>query len=145
MDRLNGLIKMQKWQVDEKRRAISDLEGARLQLISQISGLDADYEKEKRLMATQTIPVNFQAFSAHYKERRANIEKSISEYDASIEVARDELSVLFQELKQYETVVERRKQREKDRLKKIEQAELDEIGLNIHRKKQVEAKRQARS
>jgi len=137
MDRLSGLIKMQKWQVDEKRRAIADLEGARLQLISQISGLDKDYENEKKLMGEQSIPVDFQAFSTHYKERRANLEKSVSEYDASIELERDALSELYQELKQYETVVERRKQREKDRLNKIEQNELDEIGLNIHRKNQL--------
>lgn len=137
MDRLDGLIKIHKWHVDEKRRSIGELEGARLQLVGQIAKLAADYENEKKLMSEQNIPVNFQAYATHYKSRRANIEKSIAEYDASIELLRDELAGLYQELKQYETVAERRKEREDQRRKKIEQAGLDEIGLNIHRKRQA--------
>ena len=134
MERLVGLIKMQKWKVDEKRRQIAELEGSRAELVSKIATLEEKFENEKRLMREQNIPANFPAYSTHFKAKRAKLEKSVAEFDVSINGLRNELAELFRELKQYETLVERRRQRALDKRMKAEQAELDEIGLNIHRK-----------
>ncbi len=65
--------------------------------------------------------------------RRENILESIQGLEHQLELAKEELSGAFRELKKYELLEESRKRKVRKTAMRIEQAELDEIAQNIHR------------
>lgn len=131
---LTGVIRLHKWQVDEKRRQIADLEGMREDLVGQIKKLELDLSKEQMLMTdTNVVDFNYAEYAASVMQRRENIEASIAEVDVSIEEMKDELADAFKELKKFEIAQERAEEREREKQKLKEQDRLDEISLNMFR------------
>jgi hypothetical protein len=70
------------------------------------------------------------------RERRGRLLDSAAETDQEIEHARHAVSAAFQELKKYEVTQANRDRMAAERAARLEQANLDEIGLTIHRRKQ---------
>ena len=63
------------------------------------------------------------------------MDASIDEIAASLDAARDEAAKAYQELRKYETVLENLERQEKLAENRREQAEQDEIGLGIFRRR----------
>ncbi|MBL4601933.1 MAG: flagellar FliJ family protein [Emcibacteraceae bacterium] len=136
---LKGIIRLHKWQVDEKRRQITDMEVMRNGLQAKLEKLNTDLEREKEDLAkSKVVNINYASYASAVMKRRENIEASITEVNVSIENMKDELSEAFKELKKYEIVEQRALEREKFEQKKREQERLDEISINMYR---VNAKR----
>ena len=136
---LKGIIRLHKWQVDEKRRQITDMEVMRDGLKAKLEKLIADLQSEKEELAkSNVVNINYANYASAVMKRRENIEASITEVNVSIENMKDELSEAFKELKKYEIVEQRALEREKFEQKKREQEQLDEISINMYR---VNAKR----
>ena len=131
---LSGIIRLHKWQVDEKRRQITDLEVMRNELVEKLEKLLSDLESEKEnLSNSNVVDINYANYASNVMTRRENIEASITEIDVSIENMKDELSEAFKELKKYEIVEQRAVEREKLEQKRREQDRLDEISINMYR------------
>lgn len=131
---LNGIIRLHKWQVDEKRRQITDLEVMRSELIEKLEKLLQGLESEKESLAkSNVVNINYANYASNVMSRRVNIEASITEVDVSIENMKDELSDAFKELKKYEIVEQRAIEREKLEQSRREQDRLDEISINMYR------------
>lgn len=131
---LKGIIRLHKWQVDEKRRQISELEIMRGELMDKLNKLFNDLENEKQAFSKSTVvSINFASYASSVMKRRENLEASITEIDVSIENMKDELSEAFKELKKYEIVEQRALERKKQEEKRREQERLDEISLNMYR------------
>ena len=131
---LSGIIRLHKWQVDEKRRQITDLEVMRNELVEKLEKLLRDLESEKEnLSKSNVVDINYANYASNVMNRRENIDASITEVDVSIENMKDELSEAFKELKKYEIVEQRAIEREKLEQKRREQDRLDEISINMYR------------
>lgn len=131
---LSGIIRLHKWQVDEKRRQITELEVMRSELIEKLEKLKSDLESEKEILAkSNVVDINYANYASAVMKRRENLEGSITEIDVSIENMKDELSDAFKELKKYEIVEQRALERERLEQQKREQDRLDEISINMYR------------
>ncbi len=131
---LSGIIRLHKWQVDEKRRQITELEVMKEELEKKLEKLLTDLASEQENLAkSNVIDINYANYASSVMSRRENLVASMTEIDVSIENMKDELADCFKELKKYEIVEQRALEREKEEQKKREQDRLDEISLNLYR------------
>jgi flagellar export protein FliJ len=137
---LSSLIRLVKWRIDEKRRELMERESEADAIRTRLK------EGEEEIMAEQRAAkadfeahLGYGAYARRAIKRRETLTKALAEADAVVETVRAELAELFLEQKQYEITQANRDRRERERLAKIEQAELDEIALNQHKAKKVDA------
>ena len=123
------LIRLKKFQVDEKRRRVAQIEG----MIAEFQRMSVELEREiqtEQERAGINDPAHF-AYPTYAKaaiQRRENLARSADELRVQLEDAKALLSEAFEELKKVELLDERDQQRERAADNTREQAELDRIG-----------------
>ncbi len=123
------LIRLRKFQADEKRRRVAQIEG----MIADFDRMSADLEREitaEQERAGIHDPAHF-AYPTYAKAaitRRDNLKRSADELKVQLEDARMSLAEAFEELKKVELLDERDQMRERAAEGAREQAELDRIG-----------------
>jgi len=124
------LIRLKKFQVDEKRRRVTQIEG----MIADFRRMSVDLEREiqtEQDRAGINDPTHF-AYPTYAKaaiQRRENLKHSADELKTQLNDAKDALAEAFEELKKVELLDERDQMRERAEQAALEQAELDAIGL----------------
>ncbi len=78
----------------------------------------------------------FSAYLEHWDIRRQQFMDALAQVRAQIERARDELSDAYRRLKTFEITKEQRDEEEEREENRLEQIDLDEMGLELHRRKQ---------
>lgn len=135
--RLDNLIRLGEWNVDEKRRQLADLLKLMADLERRVRELDEEVEREK--FAARTAPSEGGMYYGAYIEaalkRRENLMHSLEQMDPVIAAARDELAEAFQELKKFEITQRNRDRREARERARREQVFLDELGQENHRRR----------
>lgn len=127
---LDGLIRLSKWRLDDKRRVIVDLEVLRTELERQIAALDDELERERRFAAT-SLEAGY-AFTGYRRVNREKVDRLMASREEvldKIAAAQEEVNDAFRELKKYELVKENRLAQLAREQAAREQAELDEAGL----------------
>lgn len=133
MKRLDSLIRVRQWQLDESRRHVAELEASIERTQARIRSLDGNIETEGKL-ADQAGPGNgFAAYAAGVRERRRKLAETLETLGAELAQARDLVAEAFQELKKFELVQESRRTRERAGAARREQFTLDEIAAARHR------------
>ncbi len=131
MKDLGGLIRLVQWRVDEKRRELGNAQRAADGCRQALVNLEAELKREQ-----ETARGSYQAaqgyanYAKRFLFRRENAEAAIRAADQEVERIREELSGLFLELKQAEITQANREKAEAQRLGKLEQTELDEMGIS---------------
>jgi len=123
------LIRLRKFQVDEKRRRVAQIESMVADFDRMAAELDREIETEQTRAGIHD-PAHF-AYPTYAKAalgRRDNLKRSADELKAQLEDARMALAEAFEELKKVELLDERDQQRERGADNAREQAELDRIG-----------------
>ena len=124
------LIRLRKFQVDEKRRRVAQIES----MVADFDRMAADLDRE---IATEQDragihdPTHF-AYPTYAKAaiaRRDNLKRSADELKTQLEDARLALAEAFEELKKVELLDERDQARERAEENAREQADMDSIGL----------------
>ena len=124
------LIRLKKFQVDEKRRRVAQIEG----MIAEFQRMTADLDREiqtEQDRAGINDPSHF-AYPTYAKaaiQRRENLTRSAEELRVQLEDAKGALSEAFDELKKVELLDERDQARERAEDDAREQADMDSIGL----------------
>ena len=124
------LIRLTKFQVDEKRRRVAQIEG----MIAEFDRISGDLDREIKTEQDRAgihDPGHF-AYPTYAKaamQRRENLRRSVSELRAQLDDAQAALGEAFEELKKVELLDERDQMRERAEEEAREQAELDVIGL----------------
>jgi flagellar protein FliJ len=124
------LIRLKKFQVDEKRRRVTQIEG----MIADFQRMSADLEREiltEQERAGINDPAHF-AYPTYAKaaiQRRENLMRSAEELRTQLDEAKGLLGEAFEELKKVELLDERDQARERAEENAREQADLDSIGL----------------
>jgi flagellar FliJ protein len=123
------LIRLRKFQVDEKRRRVAQIES----MVADFDRMAGDLEREitsEQDRAGIHDPTHF-AYPTYAKAatvRRDNLKRSADELKGQLEDARMALAEAFEELKKVELLDERDQARERDAENAREQVELDRIG-----------------
>jgi flagellar protein FliJ len=124
------LIRLKKFQVDEKRRKVAQIEG----MIAEFERMATDLEREIRVEQERAgihDPAHF-AYPTYAKaamNRRENLKRSADELKVQLDDAKAALGEAFEELKKVELLDERDQIRERTAENAREQAELDRIGM----------------
>jgi flagellar FliJ protein len=124
------LIRLKKFQVDEKRRKVSQIES----MIAEFERMAGDLEREIKAEQDRAgihDPAHF-AYPTYAKAaiaRRENLKRSADELKVQLDEGKAALGEAFEELKKVELLDERDQARERAAENAQEQAELDGIGL----------------
>jgi flagellar protein FliJ len=124
------LIRLKKFQVDERRRKVAQIEG----MIAEFERIAGDLEREIKVEQDRAgihDPAHF-AYPTYAKaamQRRENLKRSAAELRGQLDEAQAALGEAFEELKKVELLDERDQARERAEEAAREQTELDAIGL----------------
>jgi flagellar export protein FliJ len=124
------LIRLKKFQVDEKRRRVAQIEG----MIAEFERIAADLEREIKTEQDRAgihDPGHF-AYPTYAKAamaRRENLKRSADELRGQLDDAKAALGEAFEEMKKVELLDERDQLRERAEEEARQQAELDAIGM----------------
>jgi flagellar protein FliJ len=122
------LIRLKKFQVDEKRRKVAQIEAMIAEFERIASDLDREIKTEQERAGIHD-PAHF-AYPTYAKAamtRRENLTRSADELKVQLDEAQAVLGEAFEELKKVEMLDERDHAREKAEENAREQAELDRI------------------
>ena len=123
------LIRLKKFQVDEKRRKVAQIEA----MIAEFDRIATDLDREIKTEQDRAgihDPAHF-AYPTYAKAaivRRDNLKRSADELKTQLEDARLALAEAFEELKKVELLDERDQARERVAENARDQAEMDRIG-----------------
>ena len=122
------LIRLKKFEVDEKRRKVAQIES----MIAEFDRIAAELDREIKVEQDRAgihDPAHF-AYPTYAKAaitRRENLHRSAGELKAQLDDAQAALGEAFEELKKVEMLDERDQAREKAEAAARDQAELDRI------------------
>ena len=135
-----SLIRLNRFQVDERRRQVAELETMLEEFRRREHDLDQQVQAEQEKAGISDIAhYAYPMFAKSMRDRRENILQSINDVSLQLETAKDDLASAYRELKKYELIEESRKRRVRGKLARIEQQELDEVALALHRRTSHEA------
>ena len=124
------LIRLKKFQVDERRRKVAQIEG----MIAEFERMAADLEREIKTEQERAgihDPAHF-AYPTYAKaamQRKENLKRSADELKVQLDDAKAALGEAFEELKKDELLDERDQARERADENTREQSDLDTIAM----------------
>ena len=124
------LIRLKKFQVDEKRRKVAQIEGMIAEFERMAGDLDREIKTEQERAGIHD-PAHF-AYPTYAKaanQRKDNLKRSADELKGQLDDAKASLGEAFEELKKVELLDERDQARERADENAREQTELDTIGM----------------
>ncbi|OKL44099.1 flagellar export protein FliJ [Pseudovibrio exalbescens] len=135
MKNRQGLIKLKRFHVDEKRRQVTQIETMLADFDRMAEELDNQIRQEQERVGIDDVShFAYPTFARAAAQRRDNIVNSANELKDQLSKAQDELKDAIAELKKVELMQEREIKRERDALEAIEQDNMDEIaGRYAHR------------
>jgi flagellar FliJ protein len=128
---LHTLIRLRKWDVDEKQRALAVLLRQEEGVIERQAALEADIVNELAFAAN--LPADQRGTLSGYLKRCENFREALS---AALQEIRQRIGAeSYRRLKTFEVTQDQRDLAEEKEDARLETIELNEIGLNLHRRK----------
>lgn len=140
MKGLAALIRVRKFELEEKRRHLAELEEAAARLETAIVRLAEDVKREQ-LVASHDLEASFTfgAFASWSLDRRRQLEQALIAAQDEVRQAMDLVAEAYQDLKKLEIAQEMRRKRELAERERKEQMRLDDMALVGYRRKQEQA------
>ncbi|KZK76747.1 flagellar biosynthesis chaperone [Pseudovibrio sp. W64] len=135
MKNREGLLKLKKFNVDEKRRQVTQIET----MLSDFDRMAEDLEnqivqEQKRVGIDDISHFAYPTFARAAAQRRDNLKHSTEELKSQLEKAQDELTDAVSELKKIELMDERDQMRQRAAMDAIEQDGMDDIAGRMARR-----------
>jgi flagellar protein FliJ len=125
------LIRLKRFQVDEKRRRVAQIQT----MVAEFERMAADLDREiaaEEQKAGISDPAHF-AYPTYAKaatQRRENLRRSTQDLQAQLDDAQAELGEAFEELKKVEILDDRERTAERAQENARDQAAMNQIGLS---------------
>jgi flagellar export protein FliJ len=124
------LIRLKRFQVDEKRRQVAQIE----QMIAEFERMATDLEREikteeQRAGITDTAHFAYPTYARAAMVRRDNLRGSANDLKDKLDAAKAALAEAFEDLKKVEILEDRERASERAVEAQREQSEMDRIGL----------------
>jgi len=133
---LESLIRLHRWQLDERRRELATLEDLARKLAEERVRLEAEDAREQRAaLASPEAARGYAGYAKRLIDRRRKLAQSTAELAQQMAQARDALTDAFQEVKRYEIAEASRQHGAKQREQKRQQAVLDDLGVEGFRRR----------
>lgn len=135
MSVIEKLIRFHKFDLDEKRRYLRELEEQEARIQGAIDAIDEEVQAEQAFSRGEA---NFAPYYGGYatrtKARREALEDELSKAHEVVEDARETVVQAFEELKKYEITKDQQDHRAYLEEERQAQIELDEIALTTHQR-----------
>jgi flagellar export protein FliJ len=129
----DSLIRLKRFQVDEKRRQVTQLEAMIADFARMIADLDDQILGEQNRVGIHDIThFAYPTFAKAAIQRRENLKVSVHDLEEKLAAARDELAEAVEDLKKIELIEERDQHRDRAERDAAEQVALDEIAARRH-------------
>ena len=130
MSTLDSLIRLHRWQVDERRRQLAELEALALKLRQELARLAEEHTNEQAAAGTSFLARHvYPGYLRRAMERQKTLEQSLAETEAQTLGARDALAAAFQELKRYEVASASRERLRISAAARRERLETDAVAI----------------
>ena len=125
-----SLIRLKRFQVDEKRRQVGQIELMVTEFEGMIRDLDAQIAfEEQKAGISDVAHFAYPTFAKAAHQRKENLLVSIADLNEQLEQAQDQLREAIGELKKVEMLEERDHKREQAERDQVEQDELDDLNM----------------
>ncbi len=132
---LDSLIRLHRWQLDEQRRCVADLDQLTVKLRAELARLESEQQAEQEAAARSAeVSFAYGSYAGTLIERRRKLAQSLAEAEQQAAKAREVLAEAFQEVKRYEIAAARRLLDQRAQLDRLHQNDMDELAVEIHRK-----------
>ncbi len=133
-----ALIRLHKWQVDDIRRRLGELEVMRRDFEDKRTELEATLADERRIGETSPIGAYaYPSFAKAMTERRQKLEESIKNIEREIESTKAALGDAYRELKKIEVLEENSKKKQRAEKTRREQAEVDDVAIKAYQRREA--------
>jgi len=133
MKGLEALIKIHRFELDQKRRALTEVEALEAGIETNIRNLQTELSEEQEAARHSVEGVYaYGGYARAVITRRENLRQSLTEAARAVTAARDVVAEAFETLKKYEITKANRDASERAEANRRETIQLDEIGLNAH-------------
>lgn len=136
---LNPLIRLRKYRVEEKQKALAELFRQAELLEARKRTLLGDIAREEEIaLASDAIDayVTFAAYAARVQTEVENINQGLARLDARIAKAQEDMREAFSEQKKVEIIQRNRDAEEAAKEAQKESNTLDEVGIEVFRRKE---------
>ena len=124
------LIRLRRFQADEKRRKVAQIEAMIADLARMAADLDREIgQEEQRAGISDPAHFAYPTYARAAAQRRDNIRRSAEELDVQLAAAKAALAEAFEELKKVEILDDRERSGERAAENARDQASMDAIGL----------------
>ncbi|MDA0342423.1 MAG: flagellar FliJ family protein [Proteobacteria bacterium] len=135
MSQYDQLVRLRDWELDEKKRALAEIQAEIQALIDKRQALEDEVVREQAVAASSyESSIGYSAFANAVIQRRQDLDQEILEREQDAAAANEELLVTFQELRKAEIVRDDYDATLKLEEARREQLELDEISQNVYRR-----------
>jgi flagellar export protein FliJ len=129
----DSLIRLKRFQVDEKRRQVGQLEAMIADFTRMITDLNEQVVNEQNRVGIHDVThFAYPTFAKAAIQRRDNLKVSVHDLEEKLAVARDELAEAVEEMKKIELIEERDQHRDRAERDAAEQVALDEVASRRH-------------
>ncbi|MBN4083202.1 flagellar FliJ family protein [bacterium AH-315-B06] len=133
MKGLDALIKIHGFELDQKRRALKEIEEAEAGIETKIRNLEAELLDEQEAARHSVEGVyTYGGYARAVITRRETLRQSQAEVMQQLAAARNAVAEAFETLKKYEITKASRDARARAEATRRETIQLDELGLNAH-------------
>ncbi|MSO93172.1 MAG: hypothetical protein EXQ86_07205 [Rhodospirillales bacterium] len=136
---LHALIRLNQWEVDEKRRVLGAFVRRLDELEGQAGQLETQLLREQEAARAQPNEAGFLYgnFAQAVIRARERLAGMIASANSEMEAAREALAEARRELKKYEVAQAARDRRAAEEAAKEERVDLDEIGIQGHQRRKT--------
>ena len=128
-----SLLRLKRFQVDEKRRHLASVEQMIAEMDKMCSDLDKQIEAEQNRVGIHDVAhFAYPTFAKAAMTRRDNLKASVDGLQDQLNAARDALAEAVEDLKKVELLEERGAERDRAERDRAEQAALDEVAAHRH-------------
>lgn len=134
---LHTLIRVRKWDVEERQRALASLLADEEKVLDFQRALERELEQEKAVASAASADQRYtlEPYIQRCRQRRDNIAAALILIREKINEAREHLAEAYRRLKTFEITQEQRDAAEEAEENRVEQIALDEMGIDLHRRK----------
>src|SRR3546814_14615347 len=104
MKRLDTLIRVRQWQLNENRRRVVELEASADRARARIRSLDGNIEAEGRVADRAGAGSGFATYAAAVRERRHKLSATLETSAVELAHARDEVAEAYPERQKFASV-----------------------------------------
>lgn len=132
MVRLDNIIRLRQWELDEVRRELAMLLGEREDMEHQLQVMEAEVSDQSRAQSLEVFSVTVGAYMHGVKMKQEQIMAAIMAKEEEISEQQDKVAEGFRELKTFEIARDQELKRVALEESRQEQLAFDELGIQNH-------------